>query len=131
MSAATVYSHPDGHEIALHRGLLTACTSEGTAVSIPIGPDGLAALGASLIECANNAKHGKESERAGFLLGRELLRELHNFQGCLPEDSLHAFHDKLIALRELENFDYAAGGFTSAVIEVLELGIACQKVEGA
>ena len=41
MSTTTIYTHPDGHEITVGYGLLTACTSEGTAVSLPIGPDGL------------------------------------------------------------------------------------------
>lgn len=31
--STTIYTHPDGHEIAVGHGLLTACTSEGTAVS--------------------------------------------------------------------------------------------------
>lgn len=43
--STTIYSHPVG-EIAVGDGLLTACTSEGTAVSLPIGPDEMAALGA-------------------------------------------------------------------------------------
>ena len=48
MSAA-VYQHPDGHEITVGDGLLTACTSEGTAVSLPIGPDGLRDVAAKLL----------------------------------------------------------------------------------
>lgn len=51
----TFYVHPDGHQIAVGHGLLTASTSEGTAVSLPIGPDGLAALGAALLEHATTA----------------------------------------------------------------------------
>ena len=42
MSTTTIYSHPDGHEIGMGHGLLTAVTSEGTAVSIPVGHVGLA-----------------------------------------------------------------------------------------
>ena len=45
-----VYAHPDGAEIVVGNGLLTACTAEGIAISMPIGPDGLAALGAALLE---------------------------------------------------------------------------------
>lgn len=49
MSTATIYAHPDGHEITVGYGLLTACTSDGTAVSLPIGPDGLRDLAAKLL----------------------------------------------------------------------------------
>lgn len=64
----TIYAHPDGHEIAVGHGLLTACTSEGTALSLPIGPDGLAELGAALIERSIAEKHGEMSERPGVPL---------------------------------------------------------------
>ncbi len=48
----TIYAHPDGHEIAVGHGLLTACTSEGTAVSLPIGTDGLRDVAAKLLALA-------------------------------------------------------------------------------
>ncbi len=53
MSTATIYAHPDGHEITVGYGLLTACTSEGTAVSLPIGPDGLRDVAAKLLAAAD------------------------------------------------------------------------------
>ena len=53
MSTTTVYTHPDGHEITACYGLLTACTSEGTAVSLPIGPDGLRDVAAKLLALAD------------------------------------------------------------------------------
>ena len=49
MSTTTIYTHPDGHEITVGDGLLTACTSEGTAVSLPIGPAGLRDVAAKLL----------------------------------------------------------------------------------
>ena len=52
MSAA-VYRHPDGHEITVGDGLLTAYTSEGTAVSLPIGPDSLRDVAAKLLAAAD------------------------------------------------------------------------------
>ena len=52
MSHTPIYAHPDGHEITVGHGLITACTAEGIALSMPIGPDGLAALGAALLERA-------------------------------------------------------------------------------
>jgi len=50
---APVYTHPDGHEITVGAGLLTACTSEGTAVSLPIGPAGLRDVAAKLLALAD------------------------------------------------------------------------------
>ena len=119
----TIYSHPDGHEIAVGNGLLTACTSEGTALSLPIGPDGLAELGAALIERSIAEKHGHESERAGAALGADLLQELLVLRGRPQAEAFRAVHDKLHALSKLEHADSAAGGFAGAIVNVLEVGI--------
>ena len=124
MSAA-VYQHPDGHEITVGDGLLTACTSEGTAVSLPIGPDGLAALGAALIERAEAARNPElQSERAGYVLGCDLLDELVALFGHPQSEAFRAVHSKLNALSKLEDFDSAAGGFAAAIVNALEVGIA-------
>ena len=122
--STTIYTNNKGCEIAVGDGLLTASNSTGPMFSLPIAPDELAALGAALIERANAAKHGRNSERAGYALGRDLVREIAALRGRLPEDSLCAAHDKLHALSKLEEADFAAGGFASAIIDVLEAGIA-------
>lgn len=124
MSTITVYAHPDGHEIAVGDGLLTACTSEGAAVSLPIGPDGLAELGAALIEHSMAEKQGDAAERAGSALGHDLLNELLALRGRSQAEAFQVLHDKLRALRKLEHFDRAAGGFAVALVDVLEVGIA-------
>ena len=124
MSTTTIYSHPDGHEIAVGRGLLTACTSEGAALSLPIGPDGLAALGAALIERSIAEKQGEVSERAGAAMGCDLLAELLALHGHPQAKALQAVRNKLHALCKLEHFDSAAGGFAAAIVNVLEVGIA-------
>ena len=56
MSTAIIYAHPDGHEITVGAGLLTACTSEGTAVSLPIGPAGLRDVAAKLLALADEVE---------------------------------------------------------------------------
>ncbi len=119
-----VYTDKEGREIAVGIGNLTARNSTGTVFSLPIAPDELAALGAALIERANAAKHGRDSERAGYVLGRDLVHDLAALRGCVPEDALFAVHDKLHALSKIENADFAAGGFARALIDVLEAGIA-------
>lgn len=124
MSSTTIYRHPDGHEITVGPGLLTACVKEGTALSIPIGSDGLAELGTALMECAIEAQHGQVSERAGAALGVDLLQERLALRGRPQAEAFRAVHDKLHALSKLEHADSAAGGFAGAIVNVLELGIA-------
>jgi hypothetical protein len=53
MSTTTIYAHPDGHEITVGYGLLTACTSD---VSMPIGPDGLRDVAAKLLALADETE---------------------------------------------------------------------------
>lgn len=120
----TIYTDNQGREIAVGHGLLTACTSEGTALSLPIGPDGLAALGAALIERSIAQKHGEVSERAGAALGSDLVQELYALRGRPQAEAFRAVHDKLHALSKLEHADSAAGGFAGVIVNVLELGIA-------
>lgn len=123
MSTTIIYSHPDGHEITVGHGLITAVTDEGTAVSLPIGPDGLAALGAALLEQATTAEQD-DSERTGAVLGSDLVQELFELRGHPQAEAFRAVHDKLHALAKLEHADSAAGGFAGAIVNVLELGIA-------
>ena len=119
MSAA-VYQHPDGHEITVGDGLLTACTSEGTAVSLPIGPDGLRDVAAKLLALAD----ADTTERAGAELGHALLAELLALRGHPQSEAFRAVRDKLTELHKLEHFDSAAGGFAAVIVNVLEVGIA-------
>ena len=122
MSAA-LYQHPDGHEITVGQGLITACTAEGIALSMPIGPDGLAALGAALLEQATTVAQ-EESDRAGAALGTDLTRELFALLGRPQAETFRAVREALRALVKLEHGDSAAGGFAAAIVNVLELGIA-------
>ena len=118
MSAA-VYQHPDGHEITVGDGLLTACTSEGTAVSLPIGPDGLRDVAAKLLALAD----ADTTERAGAELGHALLAELLALRGHPQSEAFRAVRDKLTELHKLEHFDSAAGGFAAAIVNALEVGV--------
>lgn len=118
--SAPVYQHPDGHEITVSYGLLTACTSEGTAVSLPIGPDGLRDVAAKLLELAD----ADTAERAGAELGHALLAELLALRGHPQSEAFRAVRDKLTELHKLEHFDSAAGGFAAAIVNTLEVGIA-------
>ena len=123
MSHTPIYVHPDGHQIIVGQGLLTACTAEGIALSMPIGPDGLAALGAALLEHATTAAQD-ESERAGAALGTDLARELSALRGRPQAETFRAVREALRALVKLEHGDSAAGGFAVAIVNLLELGTA-------
>ena len=116
---APVYQHPDGHEITVGAGLLTACTSGGTAVSLPIGPDGLRDVAAKLLALAD----ADTTERAGAELGHALLAELLALRGHPQSEAFRAVRDKLTELHKLEHFDSAAGGFAAAIVNTLEVGV--------
>ena len=118
--SAPVYQHPDGHEITVGAGLLTACTSEGTAVSLPIGPAGLREVAQKLLALADAGT----AERAGAELGHALLAELLALRGHPQSEAFRAVRDKLNALSKLGHFDSAAGGFAAVIVNVLEVGIA-------
>ena len=118
-----IYAHPDGHQIIVGQGLITACTAEGIALSMPIGPDGLAALGAALLEHATTVAQ-EESERAGAALGTDLVKALFALCGRPEYEAFRAVNDALCALVKLEHGDSAAGGFAGAIVNLLELGTA-------
>lgn len=120
MKTTAIYAHPDGHEITVGNGLLTACTSDGFALSMPIRPDGLRDVAAKLLALAD----ADTAERAGAELGHDLLNELLALHGSPQAAAFRAVHDKLQALGKLEHFDRAAGGFAVALVSVLVLGIA-------
>ena len=123
MSAA-LYQHPDGHEITVGQGLITACTFEGIALSMPIGPDGLTALGAALLELGTTEAQ-YEAERAGNALGADLVQSLFEIRRHSNQEvAFYAAHEALRAMVKLEHPDSAAGGFAAAIVNVLELGIA-------
>ena len=117
---APVSQHPDGHEITVRAGLPPASTSEGTAVSLPIGPDGLRDVAAKLLALAD----ADTTERAGAELGHALLAELLALRGHPQSEAFRAVRDKLTELHKLEHFDSAAGGFAAAIVNTLEVGIA-------
>ncbi len=118
----TIYTHPDGHEVAFGNGLLTAVTSNGTAVSIPIGTVGLAEMGRALLEHATTAAQ-QQSERDGAELGHDLVQELYERRGRPQAGAFRAVRSALLALTKLEHPDSAAGGFAGAVVNVLEIGM--------
>ncbi len=123
MSTTTIYSHPDGHEVTVGNGLLTAVTSEGAAASIPIGAVGLAELGNALLERAVAAAQDA-SEEAGAELGLDLVRELYELRGCPQAESFKALRHALLELVKLEYPESACGGFSATVTSALQIGIA-------
>ena len=124
MHHTPIYVHPDGHQIIVGQGLLTACTAEGIALSIPIDPDGLTALGAALLEMGTTEAQD-EAERAGNALGADLVQSLFEIRRHSNQEvAFYAAHEALRAMVKLEHPDSAAGGFAAAIVNVLELGIA-------
>jgi hypothetical protein len=120
----TVYNHPDGFTLAFNDNALTATDDDGDAVSLPIGSTGLKELGFALLALAAEQDDEFASERAGAVMGHDLINELLAVRGKPQAEAFRAIHDKLYALSKLEQFDAAAGGFTGAIVNLLEIGIA-------
>jgi hypothetical protein len=120
----TVYSHPDGPTLAFNDNTLTATGDNGKSVSLPVGPLGLVELGNALLALAAEQEEKFTSERAGAVMGHDLINELLALRGKPQAEAFRAIRNKLYALSKLERFDAAAGGFAGAVVNVLEVGIA-------
>ena len=133
MTGITLYTHPDGYgEIFVGDGAITVCVESGVAVTLPIGPQGLAELGAALLEHATTEEQDA-SERAGNALGSDLVQALFEMRRHPNQEvAFFAVHKALSALVKTEHPDSAAGGFAAAIVNVLELGVAnLPKHEGA
>lgn len=119
----TVYKHPDGFTLAFKSNALIATDDEGNNVSLPIGPPGLMELGNALLALAAEQDEKFTSERAGVVMGHDLMDELLTLRGKPQCEAFRAIQDELYPLSKLEQFDSAAGGFAGAVVNVLEVGI--------
>ena len=120
----TVYSHPDGFTLAFNDHTLIATDSDDKTVALPIGPLGLVELGNALLALAAAQEEKSTSEQAGAGMGLDLINELLAVRGKPQSEAFRAIRDKLHALSKLEDFESAAGGFASAVVNVLQLGVA-------
>ena len=120
----TLYEHPDGFTLDFDDNNLIATDDDGKAVSLPIGSTGLVELGHALLALAAERDEKFTSERAGAVMGFDLVDELFTLRGKPQCEAFRAIYDKLYALSKLEHFDSAAGGFAVVVVNVLEIGIA-------
>ena len=84
----------------------------------------VSAVCTALRGCATGADRKHLHERAGAVLGVDLVQELVALRGRPQAEALRAVHDKLHALSKLEHTDSAAGGFAAAIVSVLEVGVA-------
>lgn len=118
--SAMLYAHPDGHTIEHFDDSLTVCTSDGIAISLPIGPLGLADLGRAMLELAEGAD---DSELRGNELASKLLNKLLKVRGDSAK-SFKATDRALSKLAKLPNQKDAIAGFSAALYPVLRIGVA-------
>ena len=119
----TIYAHPDGHEITVSHGLITAVTDEGTAVSLPLGAECAAEMAAALLKHSIAARHAEESADAAAVMAVDLVRELLELQEHPASEVKRAIADKLRALFMLEHAEGAAAGFAGILAPVLLDGV--------
>lgn len=114
----TIYQHPDGHSIDFTDNTLTVVSCDGAAVSVPIGPHGLAALGRNL-EAAFT--EGDCAEQAGNLLAYNVLND---FLECGTQaKKIVLLIEALQGLATLQHHDRAAAGFAVGLVNMLEVGL--------
>lgn len=120
----TLYEHPDGFTLDFDDNSLIATDDDGKAVSLPVGSTGLVKLCHAQLALATKQEEKFTSERAGAVMGHDLINELLAVRGEPQAEAFRVFRDKLYALSKLEHFDSVAGGFAGALVNVLEIGIA-------
>ena len=119
----TVYNHPDGFTLAFNDNALTATDDDGKAVSLPIGPLGLLELAAEFIAIANDA--GNLAEQAGGGIGIDCLNAI--LAAKTQGERVRAIQSAVLDLQRLPHPKRAAGGFSVALVNVLERGLGLCK----
>ena len=123
-----VYQHPDGHEIDFTDNTLTVTNDAGKSVSVPIGAYGLLSLADELEAVAEARKVspgttltvGDTAEQAGHALGAYCLDGI--LASHTQADALIQLTEALTALQALDH-PRATGGFTVALVNVIEVGL--------
>ena len=114
----TIYQHPDGHSIDFTDNTLTMVSCDGAAVSVPMGPDGLAAPSLNLDVAFTE---GDCAEHAGNLLANNVLND---FLDCGTQaEKIVLLMEALQSLATLQHHDRAAAGFAVGLVNVLEVGL--------
>ena len=115
---AAIYEHPDGHSIDFTDNTLTVVSCDGAAVSVPMGLQGLAALGKNLETALTE---GDCAEQAGNLLATNVLSD---FLECGTQaEKFVLLLEALQSLATLQHHDRAAAGFAVGLLNVLEVGL--------
>ena len=115
----TVYNHPDGFTLAFHDNALTAAGDDGKTVSLPIGPLGLVELAEELNAIGNDG--GNLAEQAGSGIGIDCLNAI--LTAKTQGERMRAVQSAVLDLQRLQHPKRAAGGFSVALVNVLERGL--------
>jgi|GEM_PF-2104576 len=113
----TIYQHPDGHSIDFTDNSLTVVSSDGIAVSIPMGLHGLVALGSNL---EATFTEGDCAEQAGHVIASNCLDAI--LAGYSQADAVIQLTKALTALQALDH-SRATAGFAVALVSVIEQGL--------
>ena len=117
----TIYKHLDGHSLDFTTNSLTMVSSDGIAVSIPIGQHGLRELGERLIAESTRFTEEDCAEQAGHLLAANVLND---FLECETQaEKSVILLEALQYLAKLEHHDRACAGFSVALVNVIEIGL--------
>jgi len=106
-----IYQHPDGHSIDFTDNTLTVVSSDGVAVSVPMGVGGLRQL-------ANGFTESDCAAQAGAAIAENCLDAM---QIAIDQtECVSLLTDALIDLTTLKHPEHAAAGFAGAMVEAIE-----------
>jgi len=115
---STIYQHPDGHSIDFTNNTLTVVSSDGMAVSVPMGAAGLRQLGKSL---ETSFTESDCAAQAGAAIAENCLDAM--LAANDQTDRANLLAAALVDLATLKHHEHAAGGFAGALVAVIERGL--------
>jgi hypothetical protein len=115
---STIYQHPDGHSIDFTNNTLTVVSSDGMAVSVPMGAGGLRQLGKSL---ATSFTVTDCAAQAGAAIAENCLDAM--LAANDQTESANLLAAALVDLATLKHHEHAAAGFAGAMVDVIEHGL--------
>lgn len=114
MTTITVYQHPDGFELTVGNGQLTAC-ADGIVVAMPLNLEELATIADELL-----AYVGNQSEQLGHDAAVDYINALLDISDT-PNERIKAIQDAINTLQSAAHPKRAIAGFDALLGRVRDL----------
>lgn len=120
-TTTTIYSHPDGFQLAYGDHELIATDENDNVVRLPIGLPKIAEMAEKLTAIANDS--GNQSEQLGSAAAINCLNALLASDDA--GERIKTIQNAIIGLQEATHPERAAGGFAVVLESVIERGLEC------